>query len=93
VTDLPVDRVEDVRGQPVGVRQDDVVVDLLLEQEGGVGALPGVDDLVVVAGDQDAVDVGFPLLVDRILQQRDVLELVDHEVVDVRDERALLDAL
>jgi hypothetical protein len=35
--------------------------------------------------------VGAPLLVDSVLEGRDILELVDHEVVDVREQRALVD--
>jgi hypothetical protein len=92
VSDRPIDDVEDARGEAVGVGQDHVLVDLRVEEDVGVGALPGVDDLVVVAGDELALHVGFPLLVHLVLEGGDVLKLVDDEVVDVGDERALRDA-
>jgi len=78
-------------GESVGVGENLVDVDVLLEQQVRVGALPGVDDLVVVAGDEDLLHLGFPLLVDAVLQRRDVLELVDDQVVDAGKQRALLD--
>jgi len=91
VADLRVDDVEDLGGEPVGVREHHVLVDVGIEEEVGVGALPRVDDLVVVAGDEHLLHVRPPLLEDVVLQRRDVLELVDDQVVDVGDERALRD--
>ncbi len=81
-----VDDLKNVRGKSVGVGEDHVLVAVGVQQEVRVGTLPRVDDLIVVAGDQNLLHVWFPLLEDGMLQRRDVLKLVDDEVVDVREQ-------